>query len=864
MKPPCSCETGIQTNLSSIPAGLSWLPRQIGTFASFRQAMLASARSQPILAAWKARGDQDFAMMLLEMWAYVSDVQAFYDEVIANECYLATAQQRTSVKKQIALLGHQPRPAVAATLPLVVECDGLSPVALPPAFAVMSSAFDGHPPQIFESYNSAALLPQNNRWSLKIPRPQTLVKDGTSQEVEFSTLLLKQDTTLREQDIALVVAGTKQQSCRVVKVEDYVAADTNTYKQVTFKPSLKLPGNTNPSIIEVYQGTQTDGLWKGDVNALFDPSLPNSGLDRLPVFGKTIVLDGINRSIQPENTIVLHKEEKFTVYQVESSRDLWMTQRAARTITDPNDKNKSVLVPPVEVLASQLTLNKNLTGEWKSPEANSITLSYQWVLAGQGTAAAQTELAGDDALIVDTPLGGPRYDLVDWKFAIVDRLGNGRVVTGSLDGDTGSITLGQGEPIDPPIALPATIYGNVLSATRGETISNEVLGSGDATQVYQSFVLQRSPLTYLPTPEKTETQGVTSTLSIKVDQIPWYEVPTFYGAGPDDRIYTVQQTDSGESVVTFGDGVRGARLPNGTNNVIATYRIGGGEHAPPRQGVTQLLSSAKGVRNVFNPIAGSGGADPEATLDLRTVAPRSTLLLGRAISLQDVEAVVAEQSGVQAFQVLWKWSPKQQRPVVQVFVVGSLEVREEVRKALQRLTSSDTPIDVTPAQPIAHSFYFDIKVESSISEDEVFEEIRNLLVGPETGLLTPEQLGIGRSLVRSQLIESLMNVPGVYAVQRIGTEALMSHLELTKFFGNNLPSGLGALSPVMFEPPPLQPGQFFNPLAKTTGKQVSLAGQSLVPPAPVIITPLPTVFVIPDGQFLDLSRTAVWINGRNA
>ena len=76
----------------AIDAGLATIPRQIATFAQFRHAMLA-APARPPLAHWRARGDQDLGVMLIEMWAYVCDVVAFYDETIAHESYLRTARR---------------------------------------------------------------------------------------------------------------------------------------------------------------------------------------------------------------------------------------------------------------------------------------------------------------------------------------------------------------------------------------------------------------------------------------------------------------------------------------------------------------------------------------------------------------------------------------------------------------------------------------------------------------------------------------------------------------------------------------------------------------------------------------------------
>ena len=50
----------------------------------------------------------------------------------------------------------------------------------------------------------------------------------------------------------------------------------------------------------------------------------------------------------------------------------------------------------------------------------------------------------------------------------------------------------------------------------------------------------------------------------------------FSGAGPQDEVYIVRQNEDGESIVTFGDGETGARLPSGVKNVTASYRFGAG------------------------------------------------------------------------------------------------------------------------------------------------------------------------------------------------------------------------------------------------------------------------------------------------
>ena len=129
-----------------------------------------------------------------------------------------------------------------------------------------------------------------------------------------------------------------------------------------------------------------------------------------------------------------------------------------------------------------------------------------------------------------------------------------------------TITLADGTP-GALARSTTTIYANVAPASQGET-RREVLGSGDARQTFQSFVLRQPPLTYLSADNPS---GLQSTLSVWVDEVQWTAAESFQDAGPDDRVYVARDQD-GKTVVQFGDGITGARLPTGVANVRAVYR----------------------------------------------------------------------------------------------------------------------------------------------------------------------------------------------------------------------------------------------------------------------------------------------------
>src|SRR5262249_13227498 len=100
------------------------------------------------------------------------------------------------------------------------------------------------------------------------------------------------------------------------------------------------------------------------------------------------------------------------------------------------------------------------------------------------------------------------------------------------------------------VRATVSINANVALSTHGESVQ-EVLGSGDASQVFQRFTLRQPPLTYVSAPTPS---GGQTTLEVRVNDLLWREVPAFFGHGPEERIYVTRTDDAGNTTVTFGDG----------------------------------------------------------------------------------------------------------------------------------------------------------------------------------------------------------------------------------------------------------------------------------------------------------------------
>ena len=87
-------------------------------YASFRRALVDLIPSK--LPEWTDRSEADFGVVLIELFAYMADILSYYQDRIANEAFLATAQERRSVIQHLRLIGYEMVPATPATAALSV------------------------------------------------------------------------------------------------------------------------------------------------------------------------------------------------------------------------------------------------------------------------------------------------------------------------------------------------------------------------------------------------------------------------------------------------------------------------------------------------------------------------------------------------------------------------------------------------------------------------------------------------------------------------------------------------------------------------------------------------------------------------
>ena len=361
--------------------------------------------------------------------------------------------------------------------------------------------------------------------------------------------------------------------------------------------------------------------------------------------------------------------------------------------------------------------------------------------------------------------------------------------------DKAHTTLELAQPLNHSYARDSVIvHANVAKATHGET-HREIIGSGDARKAFQSFQLRQSPLTYISAPT---VDGAKSTLNVWVNNIRWPEVDSLLTLGESDRGYELRRDDDGEkdlTTVIFGDGLNGARLPSGAENVEAIYRSGIGKNGNvAAETIKMLITRPLGVKGVNNPLAASGGADRDTRDDVRRNAPLAVMALDRLVSAQDYEDFARKFAGIGKSSA--RIFPRTRGRLVHVTIAGvdniPIDVNSDLYRnlnlALRRFGDPSQPVEVDVRELLLLFVSANVRVLPDYRWESVEPEIRAALLD-SFGF---ERRLIGQDVYAAEIIAAIQQTPGVAFVdldylESFSEEEVLSEQDLLKKLPATLP-----------------------------------------------------------------------------
>ncbi|MET7573983.1 putative baseplate assembly protein [Streptomyces sp. NPDC005492] len=163
-------------NRPALPA----LQYRAGSYDQFLKSMLdgLSSIDHASLARLTTREFDDPSIALMEGWALIADILTFYQERIVNEGYLRTATEQESLVRLGRLVGHRPRPPLAAGSFLAYTLDPDTRCTIPAGSQVKSAPPPGASPQVFETSEDLNARAEWNQLPVRAVVPASIDPDA--------------------------------------------------------------------------------------------------------------------------------------------------------------------------------------------------------------------------------------------------------------------------------------------------------------------------------------------------------------------------------------------------------------------------------------------------------------------------------------------------------------------------------------------------------------------------------------------------------------------------------------------------------------------------------------------------------------
>lgn len=752
--PICPCEGFTHPAVLFNPPGRDAITYRIGNYTTFRRALVQSLAGETELTQWRPGAKRDLALQLVEWWAYLADILTFYNERIANETYLRTADLPESVQELIQILGYRPRPAIGARGVVAALINSSKTFTLPPGFQIQSKPGPGKQPQIFELDENTSVQFPDVIAAAPVANPALLQGNSILLQGAITTVKDRDELLLLRKDWAGSTSEYSLLTIQKVELEKSPRGKVNT--RVTFVSTPSWLATAQVEDYRLLRSNQSAHVWQ----------YPSKNK---VVLKKWIHLESMSRQIKVGDPVLLQISGQMQLMQVIRYTEVVWYANPDEPALDPSKAPTSEpKQPPIPIPHTLLKYQPKLTAEIANAFDNNrkqVLIRYDWQEVGQlAPTPIQTLSSTMPRIRAAKEISFPP-NTSQLPILLEDANGNGIFTKLSAGSDPITCQLDSPTPSSStPLQAPLQILFNLLSVSRGQTVPGEILGSGDASFAGQEFTLSKSPLTYLLDPESSSGKDYKSTLRIWVNDIEWQEVPSFYGQRADARIFVTREDAAQKTHVLFGDGVNGARLPTGSNNVVATYRYGSGREAPEDGTLTVIAKPYPNLKAIRNPVAVGGGADPDPPEQIRRYAPRSVLTFDRAVSGDDYETIAAQAPGVARARAYWTWDAAEQRSLVVVYVGDDASAVTAANTALRNAADPNRPVLVKRAIAIPIRLNLSVQIDPTYAPPPVLLGVRTAFLDADRGLFGSNNVRIGQSVYQSQIYAACLKIPGVVAV----------------------------------------------------------------------------------------------------
>jgi Baseplate J-like protein len=238
--------------------------------------------------------------------------------------------------------------------------------------------------------------------------------------------------------------------------------------------------------------------------------------------------------------------------------------------------------------------------------------------------------------------------------------------------------------------------------------------------------------------------------------------------------FVIETELNGTAYLRFGDDTLG-KAPSPLAHFTATYRTGRGRAGNiGADSLACMVTPLTGIEQVRNPLAASGGTDPESMEQVRQFAPEAFRTQERAVTEADYAEVARRHPEVQQAAARFRWTGSWQMVFVAIDRKNGRPVDEafekDMRKFLElyRLAGYDLEIDAPIFVPLNIAIM--VCVKPGFFRSDVKQTLSDIfsnrdLAGGGRGFFHPDNFTFGQPIYLSRIYETAMTADGVASVE---------------------------------------------------------------------------------------------------
>ncbi len=257
-------------------------------------------------------------------------------------------------------------------------------------------------------------------------------------------------------------------------------------------------------------------------------------------------------------------------------------------------------------------------------------------------------------------------------------------------------------------------------------------------------------------------------------QVTWQAQHDLLQCDATSPAFVVEIESNGTAYLRFGDDRHGM-FPEPQTQFTAIYRTGNGVAGNiGADSLVHIVSSAKNILQVRNPLPARGGREPESVEDVRQKASSAFLTQKRAVTTDDFVTLAQSDATVKRAAAVQRWTGSWYTTFLAVERAAGAAIDQVYKQSLyqkmQRYCLAGTDLAIVSPVYVSLEISMDVQVKDDYFRNVVKSRLQDvfsnrILPGGERGYFYADTFTFGQTVYISLLRSAALAVPGVASVE---------------------------------------------------------------------------------------------------